>query len=41
MRARVIALPPDEFVAWQERQSADIQKSQAYLSLQRKVRGEN
>jgi cytochrome c oxidase subunit 2 len=41
MRARVIALPPDEFSAWQERQAADIQKSQALLSLQRKVRGEN
>ena len=41
MRARVIALPPDEFAAWQERQTADIQKSQAFLSLQRKVRGEN
>ena len=41
MRARVIALPPDEFAAWQERQTADIEKSQAYLSLQRKVRGEN
>lgn len=41
MRARVIALPADEFQAWQERQSADIQKSQAFLSLQRKVRGEN
>ena len=41
MRARVIALPPDQFVAWQERQAADIQQSQAFLSLQRKVRGEN
>jgi cytochrome c oxidase subunit 2 len=41
MRAKVIALPPDEFAAWQERQAADIEKSQAYLSLQRKVRGEN
>ncbi len=41
MRARVIALPADEFAAWQERQIADIQKSQAYLSLQRQVRGEN
>jgi cytochrome c oxidase subunit II len=41
MRARVIALPPDEFTAWQERQAADIQKSQSFLSLQRKVRGEN
>jgi cytochrome c oxidase subunit 2 len=40
MRARVIALPADEFAAWQERQVAEIQKSQAYLSLQRKVRGE-
>ncbi|HEX8743387.1 MAG TPA: cytochrome c oxidase subunit II [Thermoleophilaceae bacterium] len=41
MRARVIALPQDDFEAWQERQIADIQKSQALLSLQRKVRGEN
>jgi cytochrome c oxidase subunit 2 len=41
MRARVIALPADEFAAWQERQASDIQKSQGYLSLQRKVRGEN
>ncbi len=41
MRARVIALPGDDFKAWQERQMADIQKSQAYLSLQRQVRGEN
>jgi cytochrome c oxidase subunit 2 len=41
MRARVIALPGDEFAAWQARQSADIRKSQALLSLQRKVRGEN
>jgi cytochrome c oxidase subunit 2 len=41
MRARVIALPADEFRAWQDRQAADIQKSQAYLSLQRRVRGEN
>jgi cytochrome c oxidase subunit 2 len=41
MRARVIALPPDEFAAWQERQVTDIQQSQAFLSLQRKVRGEN
>jgi len=41
VRARVVALPPDEFNAWQERQTADIQQSQALLSLQRKVRGEN
>ncbi len=41
MRARVIALPADEFAAWQDRQVADIQKAQAFLSLQRKVRGES
>jgi cytochrome c oxidase subunit 2 len=41
MRARVIALPQDEFDAWQERQASDIQRSQSFLSLQRKVRGEN
>jgi cytochrome c oxidase subunit 2 len=41
MRARVIALPGDEFAAWQDRQGADIERSQAFLSLQRKVRGEN
>jgi cytochrome c oxidase subunit 2 len=41
MRARVIALPPDEFAAWQERQASDIQRAQSFLSLQRKVRGEN
>jgi cytochrome c oxidase subunit 2 len=41
MRARVIALPADEFTAWQERQVADIKSSQSFLSLQRKVRGEN
>jgi cytochrome c oxidase subunit II len=41
MRARVIALPGDEFNAWQERQASDIQRAQSFLSLQRKVRGEN
>ena len=41
MRARVIALPADEFAAWQERQASDIEKAQAYLSLQRRVRGDN
>jgi cytochrome c oxidase subunit 2 len=41
MRARVIALPADEFAAWQERQASDIQRSQSFLSLQRQVRGEN
>ncbi|HEX2127360.1 MAG TPA: cytochrome c oxidase subunit II [Thermoleophilaceae bacterium] len=41
MRARVIALPRDEFEAWRKRQAEDLKQSQAYLSLQRKVRGEN
>jgi cytochrome c oxidase subunit 2 len=40
MRARVIALPPDQFQAWMDRQAADIQASQAQLSLARKIRGE-
>jgi cytochrome c oxidase subunit II len=40
MRARVIALPPDEYQAWLSRQAADIKDSQAKLSLARKVRGE-
>jgi cytochrome c oxidase subunit 2 len=40
MRARVIALPPDRFQAWLERQAADIKDSQAKLSLQRRIRGE-
>jgi cytochrome c oxidase subunit 2 len=39
MRARVIALPPDQFRAWMDRQAADIQASQAELSLARKIRG--
>jgi cytochrome c oxidase subunit II len=41
MRARVIALPPDQYQAWLERQAADIRDSQAKLSLSRKVRGES
>jgi cytochrome c oxidase subunit II len=40
MRARVIALPPDEFSAWMARQAADIKDSQAKLSLSRQIRGE-
>jgi len=40
MRARVIALPPDRFQAWVERQAADIRDSQAKLSLAREIRGE-
>ena len=41
MRARVIALPRHEFNEWQKRQASDIQRSQSFLSLQRKVRGED
>jgi heme/copper-type cytochrome/quinol oxidase subunit 2 len=40
MRARVIALPPDQYQAWLTRQAADIRDSQAKLSLARKIRGE-
>jgi cytochrome c oxidase subunit 2 len=40
MRASVIAVQPDEFKAWMARQAADIQASQAKLSLARSVRGE-
>jgi cytochrome c oxidase subunit II len=40
MRARVIALPPDQYQAWVARQAADIRDSQAKLSLARKIRGE-
>jgi cytochrome c oxidase subunit 2 len=40
MRARVIALPPDQFKAWMARQAADIKDSQAKLSLSRQIRGE-
>jgi cytochrome c oxidase subunit 2 len=41
MRARVIALPVHAFEDWMDRQATDIEQSQAYLSLQRKVRGED
>jgi cytochrome c oxidase subunit II len=40
MRARVIALPPDQFKAWMARQAADIKDAQAKLSLARQIRGE-
>jgi cytochrome c oxidase subunit 2 len=38
MRARVRAVPVDEFTAWAERQAADIRASQQGLSEQRKRR---
>jgi cytochrome c oxidase subunit 2 len=41
MRARVIALPPDQFKTWMARQAADIKDSQAKLSLTRQIRGES
>ena len=41
MRARVIALEPDKFQAWMQRQAADIKDSQAKLSLARRIRGES
>ncbi len=40
MRARVIALPPDEYKRMAGAPGPDIQRSQAFLSLQRKARGE-
>ena len=40
MRARVIAVQPDDFQAWLARQAADIKSSQAKLSLARQIRGE-
>jgi len=40
MNARVIALPPAEFEAWATRQRLDIKRSQALLSLSRRIRGE-
>ena len=41
MRARVIALPPDQFRTWMARQAADIKQAQAKLSLARQIRGES
>jgi cytochrome c oxidase subunit 2 len=41
MRARVIALPPDQFKTWMARQAADIKQAQAKLSLAREIRGES
>jgi cytochrome c oxidase subunit 2 len=40
MRARVIALPPDQFQAWTVRQAAGIREAQAKLSLARRIRGQ-
>jgi cytochrome c oxidase subunit 2 len=40
MRARVIAVSPEKFQSWMERQAADIKTSQAQLSLARRIRGE-
>jgi cytochrome c oxidase subunit 2 len=38
MRARVRAVPPDEFEAWAERQRADIKEAQTTLAAQRRAR---
>ena len=40
MRARVIALPVEEYEAWAARTRQDIRRSQTLLALSRKVRGE-
>jgi len=40
MRARVIALPPDQFRAWMRRQAADITQSQKLLEISRRLRGQ-
>jgi cytochrome c oxidase subunit 2 len=40
MRARVIAVTPDEYKAWLARQAADIKEAEALLSLERKTRGQ-
>jgi cytochrome c oxidase subunit 2 len=40
MRARVIAVTPDEYKAWLARQAADIKDAQALLSLERTTRGQ-
>jgi cytochrome c oxidase subunit 2 len=38
MRARVRAVPPDQYLAWAEQQRADIKAAQAGLAAQRKER---
>ena len=40
MRARVIALPPDQFRAWMQRQAAYIKQSQKLLGISRRLRGQ-
>jgi cytochrome c oxidase subunit II len=40
MRARVIALPPDQFRAWYQRQATDIKASQKLLGISRRLRGQ-
>jgi cytochrome c oxidase subunit II len=41
MVARVIAVPPNEYKAWQIRQAGYIKESQALLALERRTRGAN
>jgi cytochrome c oxidase subunit 2 len=41
MRAKVTALPPDEYEAWAERQRADIKEAQEALARQREQREES
>jgi len=38
MRAKVVALPVDEYEAWVEEQAAEIQEAQQLLAVQRRVR---
>jgi cytochrome c oxidase subunit II len=40
MRARVIALPPNQFQAWMRRQAAGIRQSQHLLGISRRLRGQ-
>jgi cytochrome c oxidase subunit 2 len=40
MRNRVIAVPPEQYLAWAARQRAAIKQSQALLALSRRVRGQ-
>ena len=40
MRARVIALPPDQFRAWVVHQAAAIKQSQRLLAVSRRLRGQ-
>jgi len=40
MRARVIAVPPAQFRAWEAKQAAAIKQSEALLALSRKYRGQ-